>query len=198
MKSCAENKEYNRGVRILDKAIGLVEYKTVAAGITAADKMVKASEVDILEAQTVCPGKYIVLLCGKLSAVKAAVESGIHDYEDNVIDSFILGNPHDSIFRGINGTAEINETQALGILETFSAASIIVAADICAKTAKVDLIEIRIAKGMCGKSYLLLTGELAAVSASVEAASKNLAESGMLLNKSVIPNPDKKLWEKIL
>lgn len=182
----------------MDKAIGLVEYMNVSAGITAADKMVKSSEVDILEAQTVCPGKYIVLICGELSAVKAAIENGIHDFEENVIDSFILGNPHDSIFKGINGTAEINEKRALGIIETFSAASIIVAADVCAKTAKVDLIEIRIAKGMCGKSYLLLTGELAAVNASVEAGSQQVAKNGMLLSKSVIPNPDKKLWEKIL
>ncbi|MCM8710018.1 BMC domain-containing protein [Clostridium sp. SYSU_GA19001] len=182
----------------MDKAIGMIEYKTVASGITATDKMVKTAEVEILQAQTVCPGKYIVLLSGKLSAVKAAIESGKADFEENVIDSFILGNPHPSIFRGINGTAVIEETEALGILETYSAASIIVASDICAKTAVTEIVEIRIAKGMCGKSYLLITGELAAVNEAIEAAYKNAKESGMILDKSVIPNPDKKLWEKIL
>lgn len=185
-------------MRILDKAIGLVEYKTVTSGIMAADKMVKASDVDLLYAETVCPGKYIVMLCGRLSAVDAAVNSGIKDNEENVIDSFILGNPHDSIFKAINGTSEINDMQALGIVETFSAASIIVAADICAKTARVELMEIRIARGMCGKSYLLITGEVAAVNASIKAASKAAAESGMLLDKTVIANPDKKVWEKVL
>lgn len=182
----------------MDKAIGLVEYKTVSVGITAADKMVKTAEVEILQAQTVCPGKYIVLLCGKLSAVRAAIENGIKEYSSDVIDSFVLGNPHDSIFKGINGTSKILETQALGIIETYSAASIIVAADLCAKTAHVELIEIRVAKGMCGKSYLLCTGELAAVNESVEVAVKKISESGMLLNKSVIANPDRKLWENIL
>lgn len=182
----------------MDKALGMVEYRTVTSGITAADRMIKTAEVDILEAQTVCPGKYIVLLSGKLSAVKAAIESGTADYDENIIDSFILGNPHPSIFKGINGTSVIEETEALGILETFSAASIIVAADTCAKTALVEIIEIRIAKGMCGKSYLLITGELAAVNEAIDAAIKKAKESGMLLDKSVIPNPDKKLWEKIL
>ena len=43
----------------MSKAIGMIEYKTVSAGITATDIMVKTSEVDIIEAQTVCPGKYI-------------------------------------------------------------------------------------------------------------------------------------------
>lgn len=51
---------------------------------------------------------------------------------------------------------------------------------------------------MCGKSYLLLTGELAAVEASINAGCKILEKSGMLLNKSVIPNPDKSIWEKIM
>ena len=35
----------------MSKAIGMVEYKTVSAGITATDAMVKTSEVSIIEAQ---------------------------------------------------------------------------------------------------------------------------------------------------
>ena len=59
----------------MSKAIGMVEYKTVSAGITATDAMVKTSEVSIIEAQTVCPGKYIAIITGDLSAVKAAVDN---------------------------------------------------------------------------------------------------------------------------
>lgn len=182
----------------MDKALGFVEYSTVSAGITGADAMVKSAEVDILDARTVCPGKYIVMISGKLSAVTAAVEVGKTKFPENIIDSFILGNPEDSIFSAISGTAEISEVDALGIIETYSAASIIVAADIASKTAIVNLIEIRIARGMCGKSYVFMTGELAAVEASVEAACKTAGENGMLLAKSVIPNPDRKIWESIL
>ena len=45
----------------MSKAIGMIEFKTTATGITAADAMVKTSEVEIVEAQTVCPGKYIAI-----------------------------------------------------------------------------------------------------------------------------------------
>ena len=41
----------------MSRAIGMIEFKTTPAGITAADAMVKTSEVEIVEAQTVCPGK---------------------------------------------------------------------------------------------------------------------------------------------
>ena len=182
----------------MDKALGFVEYNMVPTGITAADKMVKAAEVDILQAATVCPGKYIVFICGDLSAVKAAVESGTREYEGNVIDSFILGNPQDSIYKAISSVVEPPKRGALGMLETYSVASIIVAADTAAKAAKVTLLEIRIARGMCGKSYLIMTGDIGAVEAAVEAACQKAGENGMLLDKSIIANPDPKIWESIL
>ena len=129
-----------------------------------------------MEAQTVCPGKYIAIITGDLSAVKAAVDTAVTTYEDKCIDSFVLGNPHESIFPAIYGTTQVEEISALGILETYDAASIIEAADQAAKTAIVDLIELRIAKGMCGKSYMLLTGEVSAVEASIERAKELVAE----------------------
>ena len=182
----------------MSKAIGMIEFKTTASGITAADVMVKTSEVEIIEAQTVCPGKYIALITGDLSAVKAAVEAATSKYEDKCIDSFVLGNPHESIFPAIYGTTHIEDISALGILETYDAASIIEAADQAAKTAIVDLIELRIAKGMCGKSYLLLTGEVSAVEASIQRASDLVAAKGMYLDSSVIAHPDRRMMDTIL
>ena len=104
----------------MSRAIGMIEFKTTPAGIT-----------------------------GDLSAVKAAVDTAVTTYEDKCIDSFVLGNPHESIFPAIYGTTQVEEISALGILETYDAASIIEAADQAAKTAIVDLIELRIAKGTC-------------------------------------------------
>ncbi|BCJ94610.1 propanediol utilization: polyhedral bodies pduT [Anaerocolumna cellulosilytica] len=182
----------------MNKAIGMVEYKTVSTGIFVADLMVKTAQVEIMEAQTVCPGKYIVLLQGDLSAVNACIELARTGYSEHLIDSFILGNPHDSIFTAIYGTTNVEKLNALGILETFSAASIIVAADEAAKTAQVELIELRIARGMCGKSYLLLTGDIASVEAAIDKAKKAVADGAMLLDSSIIANPDSKLCKSIL
>ena len=182
----------------MSKAIGMAEYQTVSAGIRAADLMVKTADVEIIEAQVVCPGKYIVLISGELSAVRASVDAAKAIYENKLIDSFVLGNPDDSIFPAIYGANAIENKNALGVLETFSAASIIVAADMAAKTADVQLIELRIAKGMCGKSYLLMTGEVASVQAAVDKVKGDLKETSMFLDSSVIANPDKKMWKNIL
>lgn len=182
----------------MSKSIGMVELTTVSAGITCADIMIKTAEVDVLQASVVCPGKYIVIISGELSAVKASVEAAKSYKPEKVIDTFVLGNPHESIFPAIYGVECPEHTEALGILESYSAASAIVAADTAAKTSLVDLIELRLAKGMCGKSFLLITGSVSSVQAAIDKAQKEAEEKGMLLDSSVIPSPDKKLWQNIL
>lgn len=182
----------------MSKAIGMVEYRTVSAGITAVDVMVKTADISIVEAQTVCPGKYIAIVSGDLSAVKESVAAAKNNYGKHLINSFVLGNPHESIFPAIYAATEITNVSALGIVETYDATSIIVAADEAAKTAVVDLIEMRIARGMCGKSYFLITGEIAAVQASVERAVEVISESGMYADSSVIAHPDPAIKKAIL
>ena len=182
----------------MSKAIGMVEYQTVSTGVVAADTMVKTSDVEIIEAQTVCPGKYIVIISGELSAVRAAVDASKALYDEKLIDSFVLGNPHESIFPAIYGTTNLGEVEALGILETYSAASIIVAADTATKTAEVDLIELRIAKGMCGKSYMFITGSVSSVTAAIERTKVQMEDSGFFLDSSIIARPDEKLWQTLV
>ena len=140
----------------------------------------------------------IAIITGDLSAVKAAVDTAVTTYEDKCIDSFVLGNPHESLFPAIYGTTQVEEISALGILETYDAASIIEAADQAAKTAIVDLIELRIAKGMCGKSYMMITGEVSAVEASIDRAKELVAAKGMYLDSSVIAHPDRRMIDSIL
>ena len=182
----------------MSRAIGMGEFKSIPTGITAADKMVKTSEVDIVEAQTVCPGKYIAIITGDLSAVKAAVEAASTEYEYDLIDNFVLGNPHESLFPAIYGATSVDHVDALGILETFDVASLIEAADMAAKTAIVNVIELRLAKGMCGKSFMVITGEVSAVTASIEKAKQLSGEKGMFLDSSVIAHPDEKIIRTIL
>ena len=178
----------------------MIEFKSVAAGMTATDIMVKTSEVEIVEAQTVCPGKNIAIITGDLSAVKASVDTAMDMGGENGIDSFVLGNPDESIFPAILGTTNVtaDDVNALGVIETFDAAQIIVAADNAVKTSDVRLIEIRLARGMCGKSYVTLTGEVAAVKAAVDRAKEVVSRSGMLLDTTVIARPDRKFINKIL
>ena len=74
----------------MSKALGMVEYTTVATGIQAADLMVKTAEVDVVEAQTVCPGKYMVIISGDLSSVRASVDAAKTRYPDQMLRRWAL------------------------------------------------------------------------------------------------------------
>ena len=182
----------------MSNAIGLVEYRTVSTGLQAADLLIKAAEVSVLEAHPVCPGKYVILISGNLGSVQASVEAAKERFPEMLVDSFVLGNPHESIYSAIYGASNVGEVEALGIIETFSVAASIVAADVAAKTADVTLVELRLARGMAGKSYAMVTGDVAAVTAAIEKAKATVSTDGMYLDSAIIPRPDKKLWETIV
>ena len=180
------------------KAIGMVEYKTVSTGIKAADLIVKTADVELIQAQTVCPGKFIILFTGDLSAIRVSVDAAQNTYPESLIDSFVLGNPHESLFKALTCTAEIDNVQALGVIETFTGASAIVAADHASKTAEVTVFEIRVARGMCGKSYVLLNGSVAAVTEAVESSVALIKEEGLMLDYAVIPSPSKEFVKTLI
>ena len=182
----------------MQKAIGMIEFKTVSAGITAADQMVKTSDVEILEAQTVCPGKYVAIIAGDLSAVRAAVERARATRPEELIDDFVLGNPDPSIFPAIYGTSQVEDVSALYVYLFTTRPPLLWRRLSRRRTAIVQLIELRIAKGMCGKSYLLITGEVAACEAAIAAATESVGEKGMFLDSSVIAHPDAQICKTIL
>ena len=179
-------------------SIGLVEVKNVSKGIKVTDEMLKSAGITLLQSGSVCPGKYVTIVGGDLSSIQAAVDRAELLAEDALIDKFVIGNLGDKVFEAMCGTADNFEKKALGIVETFTAASAILAADVAVKAAMVSLIEVRVARGMGGKCFVTMTGEVADVAAAVEAGAKIAAEDGVLINTEVIANPHPELWETIM
>lgn len=179
-------------------SIGLIELTSVAAGYEVGDAMLKAADVEIILSRSICSGKYMVLVGGDVAAVKASVEAGTVTGRGCVIDTFVIPNVHESIFPAIAGTTKAENLNALGIIESFSVASLIEGADAAVKAARVELIEIRLAMALGGKAFATLTGDVAAVKAAVDAGAAIVAEKGLLVNKVVIPSPRKELLGEIV
>jgi microcompartment protein CcmL/EutN len=83
-------------------------------------------------------------------------------------------------------------------VESFSVAALIEGADAAVKTANVQLIEIRLAMALGGKAFATLTGDVAAVSAAVEAGAQVVGQKGMLVNKVVIAHPRGELLNEMI
>ncbi len=179
-------------------ALGLIEFSSIAKGIMTCDFMVKKAPVELLEATPICPGKYSVVIGGLVAPVESSMEVGLQVGAEHVVDHLLIPNIHKGVFPAIRGTTEVKKVLSLGVIETFSIASCIVAADAAAKAADITLIEIRLARGLGGKAFVTLTGELYSVEAALGAATAVTGESGMLTMTTIIAAPHESLSSVII
>ena len=179
-------------------AIGCLETSSIARGVEAADAMLKAAQVRLLACNPVCPGKYVVLVGGMVAEVAAAVRAGETVAADTLTDAIVIPNVHPQVLEAFSAATEPEKVEAIGMIETFSIPSAVLAGDQAVKSARVDLLEIRLARALGGKAYVLFTGEVAAVQAALEAGAKAGAQNGLLLGTTLIPSPHPDLVQKLL
>lgn len=183
---------------MMEPAIALIETNSVAAGILAGDAMVKKAVVQLLEARPVCPGKFLVLIGGEVGPVSESYDVGLAAAADTLVDQLLLPNVHRSVFPALMSASPPRGDEALGIVETVTAAVCIVAADAAAKATDVQLLEVRLANGLGGKSFVLMEGTVADVEASVAAGVELVKQEGLLVREVVIPQLHEQMREKIL
>jgi microcompartment protein CcmL/EutN len=183
---------------MIEPALALVETNSVAAGILAGDTMVKKAVVELLEARPVCPGKFLVLIGGEVGPVREAYQVGKAAAADALVDMLLLPNVHQSVFPALMSATSPRGDEALGIIETVTAGVCIVAADAAVKAADVQLLEIRLANGLGGKSYVLMEGTVSDVEASMAAGVELVKQEGLLIRQVIIPQLHEQMRAKIL
>lgn len=179
-------------------AIGLLELTSIAKGIEATDLMLKASDVELLMSRSICSGKYLVLVRGDVAACASSVAAGEAVGRECVADTVIIPNLHEQIFPAMSQSTLVESVEALGILEAFDVAALIEGADAAVKAAQVRLLEIRLAMALGGKAFCVVTGQVAAVRAAVDAGAFVIGEKGLLTHWAVIPAPKAALVRELL
>lgn len=180
------------------RAIGIIETNVMARGLLAADSMVKAADVKLLVSTPVCPGKYLIIIQGTISAIKSSMDIGSRTAGETVTGFTIIPNVHPEVFPAISGTTSVEQIGAIGMIETYSAPSAVMAADEAVKSAKIKLIEIRLSRALGGKAFALFTGEVGAVKAAISAAVNRVKNEGLVLSTAIIPAPHKDLIKHLL
>ncbi|MBU2494701.1 MAG: BMC domain-containing protein [Bacteroidetes bacterium] len=179
-------------------SLGLIEMTSIAAGMQAADIMLKTANVELVLSRTICSGKYMVLIGGDVAEVQSAVDAAASQIDFAIIDTFVIANVHPDIFPALSGHSDVGELEALGILESFSVASLIEGADAAVKSANVRIIEIRLAMALGGKAFCTITGEVSAVRSAIDSGALVISEKGLLVNKVVIAQPRKELLSEMI
>lgn len=175
--------------------IGCLEFATITRGVEAADALLWEANVKLCFAAPVQPGKYVMLFSGSVEDVRSAMRRGEEIGGHDVIDRLVITQVHEQIPRGLarrDGYID-GKLDAVGIVETTSVVAAIQAADRALKEASVDLLDLRIANGLGGKSFFSVTGEVSDVRSSVAAAARVANEAGRLVRDTVIANPHPEL-----
>ena len=173
--------------------LGVLEFSSIAIGIKALDEMVKIAPISIIEARTICPGRYLIVFSGDVASVEYSFNKGSETGKKFIIDSLFLPMVHPDVVPAIGKVVATGEWSAMGIIETLSVVSGIEAADLAAKAGNVKIIEIRLAIGFGGKSYVKMLGPLDAMEVAVEAGTAKARLKDMLCTSTLIPQPHPEL-----
>lgn len=179
-------------------AIAALETSSIAQGIVTADAMVKQADVEVIEASVLSPGRYWIVVGGDVANVRAAHRRGVEIAGDALLDQLFIPQLHEGVMPAVRGTVPPDDADAVGILETLSATSAIVAADAAAKAAGVLLRDLRLANGIGGKGVVVLSGALPDVQAAVAAGREDAQKRGLLARAVVIPRMDARLRARVL
>lgn len=180
------------------ESIGFLEFNSIAKGIEAADAVIKAAAVHLLSAKAGCPGKYYLLFCGEVAAVQASLDAGKNIGGKYIVDSCVIPRVHPQVIRAIGMAGMPEQTGAIGVMEFFSVTASIYGADAAVKAADVSLIDVRLGTGIGGKSFVTLTGDVAAVAESIRCGTSTPNAEGMLVSSVVIPQPAPELFGSLL
>ena len=181
-------------------SIGLIELSSVATGFLVEDLMLKAGSVQLLLARSICSGKFLIVVSGDVTSVQAALLAGASAAGASLIERRQIARVHPSVLQAISQTVDIDPAQlkSLGVIETFSAASIIDVADAAVKSANVTLLKVHLAMALGGKGFVVMAGDVSSVQAAVTAGSKAAAEDGMLVGRAVIAAPSTELFREYI
>ncbi len=175
--------------RFTGPALGLFELESLARGVVVADALVKHAEVRIAIAEPVTPGKYLLIFSGPVAEVDESFRQGLATAGASLIDQLMLPQVSVALVRGIEGAFEAGvHDDSLGMVETQTVASTLLAADTALKRAQVTLTHLQLAKGIGGKGWFTVSGAQHDVEAALEQAAAAIG-STLLVTTELIERP---------
>lgn len=178
-------------------AVGLLETSSIAKGVETLDAMCKAAGIKPEVHLAISRGKYIIAVSGSVGEVESAISKGVEMAGKTMVAKHVIRNIHAGALAALNKRVK-SETklEAVGMVETREALPALFAADAAAKAAFVHVAEVNTGRGIGGKGYMTVTGEVGAVRTAVSAAVKAVGEDA-IVSRIVIPNAHEHVGEAI-
>lgn len=168
-------------------AIAILEFSSIATGILAGNEMLKKAPITVIKSGTVHNGKYLILIGGSVASVEESYSVGISIKPKRLIDSMLLPNVDQQLHDCLLGKRNKCKDESLGVIESSSVSTMVKATDTGVKGADVNIVEIRLADDIGGKSFTIFNGSVEEVHAAVHIAKSTVSTSEYWINETVIP-----------
>lgn len=177
--------------------LAVVEFKSISMGIFTTDAMLKAANVNLVMATSLCPGKYLTVVEGGTSAVENSLKIADEIGGRHVFSSEVVNAISSKVIDAINGKLKNTADGAIAIIESMQMAALINSADEVVDAVQIEFVDFRLARGCGVNCFYIFSGELSSVKEGARVASQFLSERGAMLAFRVISGPDIEVWRWI-
>ncbi|MCL5020275.1 MAG: BMC domain-containing protein [Bacteroidetes bacterium] len=183
--------------------MAIIELSSIYKGFQVQDEVLKSASVEKLVARTICSGKYLMIVRGDSANVDIAANVAREVGGFSVVNVTAIRNIDPRVFPAISGatTLQINATKKVGailVIETFSVASAIKAADSAVKEAELDILRVHVAMAVGGKGFVVITGDIDALESAASRAVEVVKDDGMLAGYAIIKNPHEEVLRELI
>ncbi|TVR05400.1 MAG: BMC domain-containing protein [Spirochaetaceae bacterium] len=161
---------YRLKVEKTPQTLGAIELTSIARGYRVVDQMVKRAPITLLDARPCSPGKFLVVITGDVASVDEALQIGTRESGSSLFGTIFIPDLMPEVVAAINRTVTVPVTETIGVIESFSAVSVIEASDAAIKAASIGIESISLLQGLGGKAFAVFAGELTDVQTAVDAA----------------------------
>jgi microcompartment protein CcmL/EutN len=182
-------------------AIGIIELASIYKGYEVQDAVLKRANVEKLIARTICSGKYLMIVRGTVADVETCLDTAREVGGFAIVSATIIPRVDSRVFPAIAGNTTLQTEAAVGgmlVIETFSVAAAIKAADTALDEADVDVLRVHIAMAIGGKGFAVITGDMESLKSALAPTIETIKEEGMLAGYSLISNPHEELLKELI
>jgi microcompartment protein CcmL/EutN len=160
------------------------------------DALVKEAPVQVVEANLIEPGKFLILFGGGVAEVEASFHVGKAESAEELLDTVFLPLIEPRVWGGLEGSLDIQDPDTVGVVEGRSIAGVLEACDAALKSAFVGLCGLRVMGALGGKGFFVVHGKQHDVDAALEAGKGILEKRGSLQKVERIgrPHPEFLVW----
>lgn len=182
---------------MMNQALALLEFNSVAAGVLAVDRMLKQAPIALLRCGSVHPGRYLVLVGGSVASTEEAHAAGVQSACDQggLVDEILLADPHPLLAAAVTGKRSAPRGESVGVFEVSTSPGLLRSVDAALKGVPVDLVEIRLADDLGGQALAIFDGSLPDVQEALVLAGGRLGDCAVVCGSSLLPRVDETLRE---